>query len=414
VQLEGNRSAGEPIMLEFFEKLFATDFMPHGYCIRKPEIIWLHEISDLAIALAYFLIPIALVYLLRVRRDLVYPWMFWLFGLFILSCGSTHLLAAYVVWHPVYRLDGLVKALTAVSSLPTALLLIKLVPKVRLLPSPEQLRRKNAALASEITDRMRAEAEIRRLNAELEQSVAARTEELKRTNAELRKANDDLRQFAWAASHDLREPLRMVSIYSELAEREESERLSDRGRQYLGVAAKGARRMHLLLTDLMAYTEIASAPTTESEPEASAETALDEAISNLGPAINESGAAIRHTALPNVAAPRAVLVQVFHNVLSNAINYRKRRVAIEIDIDAELRGTDWVFSVKDNGIGIAPQYVEQIFGMFKRLHGSDVPGTGLGLALCRRILERSGGRIWVESEGEGKGSTFYFTVPASP
>lgn len=106
-------------MLDFFKNLLGTDFAPHRYCIRIPEVIWLHESSDLIIAFSYFLIPLALVYLLRVRRDLAYPWMFLLFGIFILSCGMTHLLAAYVLWHPVYRLDGLVKAITAASSLPT-------------------------------------------------------------------------------------------------------------------------------------------------------------------------------------------------------------------------------------------------------------------------------------------------------
>src|SRR3954447_626111 len=156
-------------MIGFFSKLFSTDFMPHGYCLRLPEVIWLHEISDLVIALAYFLIPVALVYLVRVRRDLVYPWMFWLFGLFIISCGATHVLSVVVLWHPVYRFDGLVKAVTALSSFPTALLLLRLLPQAKRIPSAHTLRDQNAALAAEISERKRAERTIRELHEQLEQ-----------------------------------------------------------------------------------------------------------------------------------------------------------------------------------------------------------------------------------------------------
>lgn len=167
--------------------------MPHGLCLRLPEVIWLHQISDSIIAFSYALIPIALVYLIRARRDLVYPWMFGLFGIFILSCGMTHVLAVYVLWNPVYRLDGVVKAITALASFPTAILLLRLVPKVRLLPSAEQLLQQNTALAHEITERQRAEADIRRLNEELEARVAERTKELDRSNLELSKTNALLR-----------------------------------------------------------------------------------------------------------------------------------------------------------------------------------------------------------------------------
>ncbi|MCU1329650.1 MAG: domain S-box-containing protein [Bryobacterales bacterium] len=179
-------------MIEFFKKLLSTDFMPHGYCIGRPEVIWLHEISDIIIALAYFVIPIALLYIVKVRRDLVYPGLFLLFGIFILSCGATHVLAVYVLWHPVYRLDGVVKAATALASFPTALLLVRLVPKVKLIPSALQLREQNASLESEIAVRKSAEDEVRRLNEELERRVADRTQLLQERNQELIRANADL------------------------------------------------------------------------------------------------------------------------------------------------------------------------------------------------------------------------------
>src|SRR6185312_9105159 len=127
-------------MIGFFRMLLSTDFMPHGYCLRLPEVIWLHEISDLVIAFSYFLIPVALLYLIRIRRDLIYPWMFSLFGLFIISCGATHLLSVVVLWHPMYRLDGMVKGITALFSLPTALLLFRLLPEAKRLPSAQLLR----------------------------------------------------------------------------------------------------------------------------------------------------------------------------------------------------------------------------------------------------------------------------------
>ncbi len=159
-------------MIGFFSKLFSTDFMPHGYCLRLPEVIWLHEISDLVIAFSYFLIPLGLIYLIRVRRDLVYPWMFSLFGLFIVSCGATHLLSVVVLWHPVYRLDGLVKGITALVSFPTALLLLRLLPEAKRLPSAQLLRDQNATLAAEIGERRRAEEKVRELNAQLERQFS--------------------------------------------------------------------------------------------------------------------------------------------------------------------------------------------------------------------------------------------------
>jgi PAS domain S-box-containing protein len=151
-------------MIGFFRKLFSTDFTPHGYCIRIPEVIWLHEVSDLIIAFSYFLIPLALIYLVRIRRDLVYPWLFSLFGLFIISCGATHLLSVYVLWHPMYRLEGLVKGITAIASLPTALLLFRVLPEAKRLPSAQLLRHQNAALGAEISERKRGEEKIRELN----------------------------------------------------------------------------------------------------------------------------------------------------------------------------------------------------------------------------------------------------------
>jgi two-component system NtrC family sensor kinase len=191
--------------------------MPHGHCyLWRPEIIWLHVVSDGLISLAYFLIPFVLVHLVRKRRDLAFDWMFVLFGTFVLACGTTHVMAIWTLWHPVYRLEGVIKAITALASLPTAFLLLRLVPQAMALPSPEQLRIANRSLEREIADRKIAEKEIRTLNMELERRVAERTQELMEANERLKRMNDDLTHFAYAASHDLQEPLRMVVIYNKL------------------------------------------------------------------------------------------------------------------------------------------------------------------------------------------------------
>lgn len=151
-------------------------------------MVWLHVTSDLLIALAYYFIPFALIYIARKRKDLVYPWMFWLFGIFILACGTTHLMNIWVIWHPVYRLDGIIKLVTAIASVPTAILLLRLAPSVLSLPKPEDLRRANADLEREVQERKIAEEQVRLLNAELEQRVAERTRELQESNAQLKES----------------------------------------------------------------------------------------------------------------------------------------------------------------------------------------------------------------------------------
>ncbi len=228
-------------------------------------------------------------------------------------------------------------------------------------------------------------------------------------NAALQRANADLQQFAYSASHDLQEPLRMVTVYSELLQQQFADKLGPTGHEYLGYAIQGAMRMDSLLRDLRTYTQV-SALGQEPKKDVDATTVLDKALANLEFAIKESGASLSRTVLPSVHMFEFQLEQVFQNLIANAIRYR-RDVPPRISIAAERQGEEWLFSVQDNGIGIDPQFQKQIFGIFKRLHSaSEYPGTGMGLAICQRIMERAGGRIWVESES-GKGSTFYFTIP---
>jgi PAS domain S-box-containing protein len=233
---------------------------------------------------------------------------------------------------------------------------------------------------------------------------------LQRANEELRRANTDLEQFAFSASHDLQEPLRMVSIYSELLKKRFSEKLGAEGDEFIRYTIEGALRMEHLVRDLLAYTS-ASANVERSGSPARVRDAVDHAITSLRPAITEAGATVTSSDLPVLTSIREVhLEQIFQNLISNALKYRSQKPPV-IHISAELSDNEWVFSVADNGIGIDPRYKDLIFGIFKRLHTSrEYPGTGIGLAICQKIVERAGGRIWVDSQ-LGAGATFRFTVP---
>jgi PAS domain S-box-containing protein len=232
----------------------------------------------------------------------------------------------------------------------------------------------------------------------------------KRVEDELRRANEDLGQFAFSASHDLQEPLRSVSIYSELLARRYADRLDGEALQFVRFLRNGASRMEMLVRDLLAYTQLS-----RFEPAgvlASAAEAFEIAVSNLAGAISQTGARITAGALPALPVHASHLQQLFQNIVGNAIKYRSPDRLPAVHVTAESRNGRWMFAVRDNGIGIDPQYKENIFGLFKRLHTDDeYSGTGIGLAICQRIVDRYSGRIWVESE-PGKGSVFYFTLPA--
>jgi PAS domain S-box-containing protein len=237
----------------------------------------------------------------------------------------------------------------------------------------------------------------------------ARQEEgLREANDALTRSNADLQQFAYSASHDLQEPLRMVATYSEMLRKYFSGQLGPSGDEYIGYTLQGALRMEQLLKDLRAYTQAATAGT-ELTQDIDAGAVLDKALANLEAAIKDSGASISRAALPFVRMHEFQLQQVFQNLIGNAIRYRGSDPP-RIHVTVQQRGAEWLFSVQDNGIGIEPEYKEQIFALFKRLHtATEYPGTGMGLAICQRIVERGGGRIWVDSE-RGRGATFFFTV----
>jgi PAS domain S-box-containing protein len=254
-----------------------------------------------------------------------------------------------------------------------------------------------------------AQAAIALDNADLFAESQGSQQALLHSNEELKRVNEDLNQFAHSASHDLQEPLRMVAIYSQLLRRTLAGSLDAEREEYLEYVVRGAARMETLIRDLLAYTH-ASAVYDEAPPLTDAAEALNAALSNLTAAIDGSGATITHGPLPTVRIASIRLTQLFQNLVSNAIKYRGEQPPL-IDITAARQGDEWVISVQDNGIGIDEQYKEYIFGIFKRLHtASEYSGTGIGLAICQRIVERAGGRIWVTSQ-PGEGATFSFTLP---
>jgi light-regulated signal transduction histidine kinase (bacteriophytochrome) len=231
----------------------------------------------------------------------------------------------------------------------------------------------------------------------------------KRVEDELRRANQDLEQFAFSASHDLQEPLRSIKIYSELLTKSCGDLIDGEAQEFLKYLRSGASRMEMLVRDLLSYTQL----TGFEKPAKPADSggALASALASLAGIVAETGARITADPLPSLPVHAVHLQQLFQNLIGNAIKYGSPERSPVVHVTAERQGRHWRFGVTDNGIGIDPKYVENIFGLFKRLHADDeYSGTGIGLAICRRIVDQYHGRIWVESK-LGKGSTFRFTLP---
>ena len=499
-------------------------FMPHGFCfLWRPDVLWLHVISDAAIALAYFCIPGVLIYFIRRRTDMPFPAVFWLFGAFILLCGTTHLLSIWVLWHPDYYLEGAVKALTAIASIGTFLALIPLVPKALAIPSQAQLNEANAKLqraneelerlykVTEETGRVTLDAVLnnvldgiitineqghiesfnkacetifgytttevmgrnikmlmpepyhgehdgylsnyrttgqakiigtagREVTAQrktgevfpIDLSVSAfaidgvrhfsgivrditkaklAEESRQRLLLRLMESNTELERFAYVASHDMQEPLRMVLNFSQIILKDYSDRLDEDGREYLKIVGDSAMRMRDMVQDLLEYARLGTDGLSVGDVDLGLE--LGHVTENLGGLIDESRTHITHDLLPVVRGSAVQLMRLMQNLIANAIKYQKAGNAPLIHIGARETPEHWEISVEDNGLGIDPAFAEQIFEPFRRLHTWDsIKGSGLGLAVGRKIAESHGGRIWVTSK-PGTGSTFYFTVSKS-
>jgi signal transduction histidine kinase len=232
--------------------------------------------------------------------------------------------------------------------------------------------------------------------------------DLARKNVELERSNADLEQFAYVASHDLQEPLRMVTAYTQLLAERYQGKLDADADKFIGYASEGAQRMQVLIQDLLAFSRVGR---NVARREVECNSMMLEILQTLSSSIQESGAAITAGALPTLWGDRTQLAQIFQNLIGNAIKFRKQEEPLVISVSAEKNDLEWRFKVTDNGIGIAPEHLENVFVVFQRLHArTEYPGNGIGLAICKKIVERSGGKIWVESE-VGHGSSFIFTLP---
>ena len=383
----------------FIERLFSTDgFMPHGMCYEwNPVVIWLHVVSDAVIALAYYSIPLTLIYFVRKRKDLMFDWMFVCFAVFIVACGTTHLMEILNIWHPTYWLSGVIKGITALVSIITAILLIRLVPQALALPSPEQLRKSNEALQGEIEERVRTVKKVESLNRELVQQAN-----------KIDAANKELEAFSYSVSHDLRSPLRHIDGYVELL-REQKAVVGEEGERYMDKIAGSAQQMGLLIDNLLEFSRmgrLAIQPVWTDTNEIVAQVREELAPDMKGRVIEW-----KVGPLPRVFVDKLLFRQVWVNLVGNAIKYTCNREKALIAISCADKQDEYEFVVTDNGAGFDMKYADKLFGIFQRLHfKEEFEGTGIGLANVMRIVTRHGGRAWGEGE-LNVGASFHFTLP---
>jgi light-regulated signal transduction histidine kinase (bacteriophytochrome) len=322
-------------------------------------------------------------------------------------------------WNTFYRALGALGALLVLSALVFALLVryvvlrpvARLAEQVRAVAQGDFDRELRVAHPAEMAElSSHADAMRRRIIAEWR--TTSRTQRaLEDQAAELKRSNGELEQFAYVASHDLQEPLRKVASFTQMLEQRYGDQLDDRAKQYIKFAVDGAKRMQLLINDLLDFSRVGRV-SNEREP-ISTEEVFAVAIGNLAAPIEDTDATVTHDVLPEVNGNRLLLTQLFQNLVGNAIKFRSENPPV-IHIGVRRDGQMWEFSCADNGIGVDRKYADRIFLIFQRLHPRDVyPGTGIGLALCRKIVEYHGGQIWLEKESDTPGTVFRWTLEAT-
>lgn len=388
-------------MLDF---LFADGgYSPHGYCLAwDPFVLNLHIVSDLLIALAYFSIPAVIMVFLRRRNDPTLHLPAMLFVAFITACGLTHLMGILTLFLPWYGLQGIMKLATALISCVVAVILWRMLPSALKIPSVSELGEALADREAQLRDRMAAERALR-----------LREEELDAKVRELESANRELNEFAYASSHDLKAPANTLSLWFNDFVEEQGENLDEETLESIEDARELVARMRILVEDILAYSRIVNSDTS-STSDVDIASICTEIVGDLDADIQQAGASISVAPTPVFTGHPRMMRILLQNLLSNAIKFRHPDRAPEVFVSASR--TDGphpavVLSVRDNGIGIHPDYHERIFRMFKRLHGPDkYKGTGLGLALCNRIALLHGGHIEVVST-PGAGAEFRVTFP---
>ncbi len=406
---------------------YSGNFIPHGHCyLWMPELVWLHILADSLISLSYYSIPLTLMYFVRKREDVPFKSVFLLFGAFIVSCGTTHIMEVWTLWHPDYWLSGTIKAITAIVSFYTALTLIPLVPQALTLPSPAQLEAANNALQIEIIERKRVEQELRQYKENLEELVEQRTAELAKTNEllqqevvqrqqsqekmalllkELESTNKELNDFAYIVSHDLKAPLRGISSLSEWLVSDYADKLDDEGKELINLLIVRVKKIYSLIDAILQYSRIGRIK--EEIRRVNLNDVVKDVIELLEPIENVEIDITNE--LPIVDCEKTRIVQVFQNLLDNAIKFIDKPQG-KITIGCTEKNGYWQISVADNGSGIGKEHFERIFKIFQKLSDNkNSDSTGIGLAIVKKIVEMYGGEVWLESE-LGVGTTFFFTL----
>jgi light-regulated signal transduction histidine kinase (bacteriophytochrome) len=351
-----------------------TMFMPHGMCfLWTPGVLWMHVIADVAIALAYFAIPFVLLYIRSRRRDLPFDWLVVCFGIFIIACGLTHLMDVWNIWHTEYWIEGVMKLITAIASVPTAIALWRAIPDILELPSQKQLRDANESLA---------------------------------------RANRELEQFTASVSHDLRSPLTTIAGQAGLLELSLDKTANEEQRRRLQRITTSVKQMselidallvlsrishhtlHRELIDVTAIVERLFADLQEKDPRRQVEFAIQPDMTVYG--------------------DRRLLTDMFANLVANAWKFTSKTSQARVEVGQTLQGDVATIHVRDNGAGFDMNYAQKLFKPFQRLHGvTEFEGSGVGLATAARIIDRHGGRIWAEGKPNA-GAVFHFTIPAQP
>ena len=360
-------------IIDFFQNLFKSDFMPHGHCFMwQPEILWTHIISGTIIAISYIGISGILFYMLSKREDSKIGWVICFFATFFL-CGFTHGLDVWSIYNGTYRLIGFAKILTAIVSVATIWFLAKLVPTILKIPTINQYE-----LLKIQNERIRLET-----------------------------SKKHLREFAYTASHDMKEPLRTISSFMQLLKSRYGDKLDKDAIEFIDFAMEGSRQMKAQVENLLTFASLSISETTVENVHL--EDIITATTNNLKAIIFDKNAEIICKTNPTLQFNHTQAIQLFTNLIGNAIKYCEKTPRIEIS--AKKKSNFWTIQIKDNGIGIPEEYREHIFENFKRLHPQDkYEGSGVGLAICRKIMDCHQGNIWAEENPEG-GSIFVIKLP---